>query len=86
MSLASINELLKLSDLSRIWGVGSVFCRIFFKAGFDSVGKVAEAETSELYEALTETNRNGNYTKARFTVKDVASCIEFARQLPIIIK
>lgn len=86
VSHAFIDELFKLSDLSRIWGVGAVFCRIFYKAGFDSVGKVAEAEASELYEALIETNRNGNYTKARFTVKDVASCIEFARRLPIIIK
>ena len=42
--LATIVELVKLSDLARIWGVGPVFARIIYDSGVDTVALVAEQE------------------------------------------
>lgn len=77
-----LEELMKLADLSRIWGVGPIFSRIFFETGTDTVKKVASAEPQTLYDQLAEVNRAKQYTTAKFTVKDVALCIECAINLP----
>ncbi|MBX3162918.1 MAG: DUF4332 domain-containing protein [Bacteroidetes bacterium] len=80
--ISVLEELTKLSDLSRIWGVGPIFCRIFYETGTDTIKKVANAKAKKLYDQLMETNRTKKYTKAKFTVKDVALCIDIANDLP----
>lgn len=80
--IADLEELTKLSDLSRIWGVGPVFCRIFYETGTDTIKKVADAAAHKLYDQLIEINKTKKYTKAKFTIKDVALCIDIARDLP----
>lgn len=82
IQISDLEELTKLSDLSRIWGVGPVFCRIFYETGTDTTQKVAEANASNLYKQLFEINETKKYTKAKFTVKDVAFCIDIAHNLP----
>lgn len=82
ISLSHLEELTKLSDLSRIWGVGPIFCRIFFETGTDTVRKIAGANARKLYDQLMEINKAKKYTKAKFTIKDVAFCIDIARDLP----
>lgn len=77
-----LEELTKMADLSRIWGVGPVFCRIFYETGVDTVKKVAKAKAEPLYKALMKVNEEKKYTKARFVVKDVALCIDIAEDLP----
>lgn len=80
--ISALDELTKLSDLSRIWGVGPIFCRIFYETGTDTIKKVANANAQNLHDQLTEINKTKKYTKAKFTVKDVALCIEIAHDLP----
>ena len=80
--ISVLEELTKLSDLSRIWGVGPIFCRIFYETGTDTIKKVANADAQNLHEQLTEINETKKYTKAKFTVKDVALCIDIAHDLP----
>jgi len=77
-----LESITKLADLSRIWGVGPVFCRIFYESGIDSVEKVANSNATELYKKLEECNVANNYTKAKFTVKDIENCISIAKNLP----
>ena len=80
--ISKLEELTKLSDLSRIWGVGPIFCRIFYETGIDTIEKVANTEAKQLYDQLIDINESKNYTKAKFTVKDVALCKDIANDLP----
>jgi hypothetical protein len=80
--ISALEELTKLSDLSRIWGVGPIFCRIFYETGTDTIKKVAIANAQNLHDKLTEINKEKKYTKAKFTVKDVALCVDIAHDLP----
>jgi nucleotidyltransferase/DNA polymerase involved in DNA repair len=82
VTISALEELTKLSDLSRIWGVGPIFCRIFYETGTDTIKKVANAKAQNLHDQLTEINKTKKYTKAKFTVKDVALCIDIANDLP----
>jgi nucleotidyltransferase/DNA polymerase involved in DNA repair len=80
--VSALDELVNLSDVSRIWGVGPVFCRIFIETGTDTVKKIALANASELYEQLISVNKTKGYTKAIFTEKDITHCIDIAKELP----
>ena len=80
--IIDLEEITKLSDLSRIWGVGPIFCRIFYETGIDTIKKVAKSNAQKLHNQLTEINETKKYTKAKFTVKDVALCIDIAHDLP----
>jgi nucleotidyltransferase/DNA polymerase involved in DNA repair len=80
--ISALEELTKLSDLSRIWGVGPIFCRIFYETGTDTIKKVAIANAQNLHDKLTEINKEKIYKKAKFTVKDVALCVDIAHDLP----
>jgi hypothetical protein len=76
-------ELFKLSDLVRISGVGPVFARMMLEIGVDSTFKMANSSAKILYNKLTKLNMEKNYTKAKFTIKDIEYCIDFAKKLPI---
>lgn len=80
--ISTLEELTKLSDLSRIWGVGPIFSRIFYETGKDTIKKVANANAQNLHAQLAEVNKIKEYTKVKFTVKDVELCIEIAQNLP----
>lgn len=69
----SIEELFCLSDLTRIYGVGPVFARIFYDINLLSVGAFLKREPAEIVRIYEETRGE----KAGFTVKD----IEFAREV-----
>ena len=78
----AILELVKLSDLLRINGVGPAFARIIYLTGKDTVEKVALVDPEELYERIIAVNKAELLTKANVGVKDVEYCIRFARMLP----
>jgi hypothetical protein len=75
-------ELFKLSDLVRINGVGPVFARMMYEIGVDGTFKMANSSSKILYNKLTKLNMEKNYTKAKFTIKDIDYCIDFAKKLP----
>jgi hypothetical protein len=80
--LKELLEILKLSDLVRISGVGPVFARMMLDIGADSTVKMANSSAEILFNKLTALNKEKNYTKAKFTIKDVYYCIDFAKKLP----
>lgn len=77
----SLRELLTLSDLVRISGVGPVFARMLYDAGIKSSAALSEAQAAPLFSQLMDLNKAKSYTSARFTEKDVAYCIELAQTL-----
>ena len=80
---AALVELVQLSDLVRAGWVGPIFASLFIDAGVKSIQVLAEQAPQTLFERLCLINKTKNLTKASFTVKDVAACIEIARMLPI---
>ncbi len=79
-------ELVGLSDLARIGGVGPVFARIIYDAGYDTLARLAGASADEVYEQLVLLNQEKEFTRAKFTVKDVRFCVITARELPKVIE
>jgi nucleotidyltransferase/DNA polymerase involved in DNA repair len=72
-----IKELVSLSDLSRLYGVGPVFARMIYDVGIKSVEifiKHSPAEFIEIYENETK-------KKADFGVNDIKLSIELAKEL-----
>lgn len=74
--------LLKLSDIGRVNGVGPVFARMLYDVKCDTVEKLSKSDEKELFKNLININDKKNYTKAKFTEKDLLFCIQYARKLP----
>jgi len=79
-------ELVKLSDLARIVGVGPRFARLFYETGLDTLEKLITASPEDLYERLIAVNQERNYTKTMASLKDVALCNQMAKDLPKVIE
>jgi len=79
-------ELVKLSDLARIGGVGPVFARIFLDAGIDTLEKLSNSSADEVFERTIAVNKEKGYTKVMATLKDVKVCVNTARELPKVIE
>jgi hypothetical protein len=75
-------ELVKLSDLSRVYGVGPVFARLLYEAGVDSVEAIARADAARLFRKLAEAYLAAGNSRVDFTERDIAFCIQMARRLP----
>ena len=76
-------ELVKLSDLSRIYGVGPVFARLLYDAGIESVDAVARADSSRLFSKLAEAYLAAGNSRVDFKERDIAFCIQMAGRLPV---
>ena len=83
---SDILELVKLSDLARIGGVGPVFARLLYEAGADTLEKFLERSPDELLERLHVINQEKEYTRIMPSLKDIAYCIETARELPKVVE
>ncbi len=79
-------ELVKLSDLARIGGVGPVFARILYEAGADSPEEFLKHSPDELFERLHAINKEQKYTRIMPSVKDIKFCLETAKELPKVIE
>ncbi len=77
ISIDKLNELVSLSDLARLYGVGPVFARIIYKSGIDSVEsftKYTAEEFIKIYEKETQ-------KKADFSIADISFSIDLAKEL-----
>lgn len=79
-------ELIKLSDLTRIVGVGSVFARILYEAGADSLEAFVNQTPGELIDKIQAANAAKQYTRANLTERDVIYCLETAGLLPQVVE
>jgi len=78
---ATLLELVKLSDLSRVYGVGPVFARLLYDAGIDSVRAIARADSSRLFDKLAKAYLAAGNSRVDFKERDVAFCIQMAGRL-----
>ena len=79
-------ELVELSDLVRITGVGPVFARIILDSGIGSVKDFLSFDSEDLFDKLVRTNNDKGLTKAKFSIKDIEYCIELGKDLPLVLE
>jgi uncharacterized protein (UPF0335 family) len=77
-----ILRLAKLTDLCRIRWVNHTFSYVLLEAGYDTAGKVANADHQELYERVKKLNEEREIFKGHIGVHDMKLCVEAARALP----
>ena len=79
-------ELVKLSDLVRVSGVGPVFARILYQAGTDTLAKLATSSPEWLHDRLVDINQEMGYTSAAIPMRDITYCIEVSQELPKVVE
>ncbi len=77
----SLQELIALSDLVRISGIGPVFARMMFDCDIQRCEDLSRAESGPLITKLITASKSLGYAYADFTEKDVQFCINFAQML-----
>ncbi len=86
ISVANLEELVRLSDLARVSGLTSIRARLYFDCGVRSVSDMAGWDPAELAAALTQwVSANGFEGLAPFPT-EVASAVASARVLPSVIE
>lgn len=71
-------ELCSLCDLIRINGVGPVFSRVLYEAGYRSIEAIAQGQADTLLERVSEINTARNYTRVMLNKDEIQLCIDFA--------
>jgi hypothetical protein len=79
-------ELVCLTDLARAGWVGPVFVRMIYETGVHTLADLADSTPDDLFERLRAVNADQQFTKASFTLKDVAATIATAQELPQVIE
>jgi hypothetical protein len=77
-------EMVRLSDLCRIIGVGPVFARILLEAGIESVHAFVNAQPEKILERVDAVIEAKQYVQASVTINDIQYCLESARLLPLL--
>ncbi|MEW5868269.1 MAG: DUF4332 domain-containing protein [Chloroflexota bacterium] len=86
LSLETILELVKLSDLSRLGAVKSVRARLYYAAGLDTPAKFTQWEPEALRQMLVEFVERTGFDGIAPLPKELRNAITKARQLPQIIQ
>jgi hypothetical protein len=79
-------ELVKLSDLARVRGMGPAFVRLFYEGGADTIETLARWNPEALWEALHNLNRERGITSVVPPLKDLVQYVEMAQDLPKMIE
>ena len=74
-------ELVKLSDLARVLGVGAANARLLYEAGADTIESLSRCDPEELSRAAHAVNREQRITKAVPSLKDIAHYVAMAGEL-----
>lgn len=81
VAAAELEEISALSDIVRLGGIGPVFTKIVYEAGFTDVYSIAAAAVDLIYERMVVLNDEKKYTRAMLSESDMQFCIDFARIL-----
>ena len=76
--VARLKEILSLSDLSRITGIGGVFARIVYESGIRSVEQFARTDGADQYEKYMAIIEKHKYPAGHFAKEDIQYCIDYA--------
>lgn len=82
VSHATIMELVKMSDLSRIFGVKAVRARLYLDSGIDTMDKMAQMDPDELIHVTSEFIRQTKFRGIPPTPKEARYTVEAAKKLP----
>lgn len=74
-------ELCGLCDLIRVNGLGPVFARILYEAGFTGVASLAGTAPEEVYRRTRELNEIHCYTRVLPRLEEISYCVDFAKLL-----
>ncbi|MCP4600728.1 MAG: DUF4332 domain-containing protein [Proteobacteria bacterium] len=77
ISKKDLLDLVHLSDLSRLYGVGPVFAKLLYSTGIDSVESFFSYNPKEIVKLYEEKNKK----KADFSESDIKFTLEIAREL-----
>ena len=86
VSVATILELVKLSDMSRIQGVKGIRARLYYNAGIDTMEKMAKWNPIELREMLTKFVEKTGFNGIAPLPKEAKFTVEMAKRMPKIIE
>jgi hypothetical protein len=86
VTLASVLELVKLSDLARLPGVKGIRARLYYDAGVDTIEKMAAWEPEALLARTTEFVKATGFTGIAPLPKEVSSTIINAKNLPQVVE
>lgn len=78
-----IEELTKLTDLSRIKWVGATYARMLYDLGVDTVEKVAKADPVDLHKRITQLNKEKGIFKGQIGLNDVKILVNAANEVPL---
>lgn len=79
-------ELVKLSDLARIRGLGKSFVRLYYEAGADTIETLAQWDPHELFKAVHKINAEKGITETVPPLKDDVQYVAMAKDLPKVIE
>jgi len=83
---ASILELVKLSDLSRLGAIKSVRARLYYDAGLDTPDKFTQWDVDELRQMLIEFVKRTGFDGIAPLPKELRNAIEKAKKLPKVVQ
>lgn len=86
LELSALNELIQLTDLVRITGVGPVFAGMLHEAGITSVEQFMDISRETLCEEINGTIRRLEIKSPLLTPKDMDYCLSLSRDLPIVVE
>lgn len=86
VSLESLLELVKLSDLARVRGIGAAFTRLFYETGADTIDKLSQWEPEALFQKAHAIKEEKRITKVVPPLKDFIQYVAIAKDLPKIIE
>lgn len=78
-------EMIKLSDLARINGVGPIFARTWYLSGVDTVEKVASTDPEIILQKLFTIYKEQGFSKIDFVKRDIEWCVKTAKLLAKVI-
>jgi hypothetical protein len=78
----AILELVQLADIVRAGYVGPVYARLIHLAGARDLPALAAQDPAAFFARLCAVNVEHQFTKARFTQKDIAATIAMAQEIP----
>jgi Domain of unknown function (DUF4332) len=84
--VATILELVKLSDLARIQGVKGIRARLYYDAGVDTMEKMAKWNPEELRAYLVEFVKKTGFKGVAPLPKEAKFTVETARRMPKIVE
>lgn len=82
----SLLELVKLSDLARVGGLGPAYVRLFYEAGAETIEVLSQQDPQALWERAHEVNRELGLTRVVPGLHDVVHYVDTAKALAKVIE